>query len=242
MRFVLWATLGYVAVAATANLASRRPAPSVDAMIRRAHIQMVAELAAGVVLAAAHWQLGRRLTFRGGSFGETVRRVYRFGVAGFVVSEFTVVALRLAAGSAPGVVLMSRWAGTLAFAVAGVAAVSFLAYARTLARRIPSDRLAHAAGRLMWSCGGSMAVYVTLAVMWITTPPGRLSPVVLVMLAASSLAATAFLLTAAGAMMLLHRLRVAFTRAVRAAAAGIATTTPGATGPARQPFPVPPRG
>lgn len=102
------------------------------------------------------------------------------------------------------------------FAVAGVAAVSFLAYMRALAQRIPSDGLARVGGQLRWSGGVSMAIYVTLGVIWGLTPPGRLSPLVLVMLGAAALAATAFLLTAAFAMMLLHRLRVAFTRAARA--------------------------
>ena len=224
MRFVLWATLAYVAVAASANLViTRVPATSVDVVIRRAQVRMVVELAACVLFAIAHWRLGRAITCRGDTVGEPARRAYRFSVAGFMVSQFAVVALALPARSVPALMPVSRWAGTVAFAVSAAAAVSFLAYARTLARRIPSDRLARTAGRLMWSCGASMALYVTLGVIWGLTPPGRLSPMVLVMLGAAALAATMFLLTAAFAMMLLHRLRVAFTRAARASAASLAS-------------------
>src|SRR4051812_34970917 len=44
MRFVLWATLAFVAAAAMGNLARLTPVATVDAMVRHARIQMSVEL------------------------------------------------------------------------------------------------------------------------------------------------------------------------------------------------------
>src|SRR3954452_23306090 len=59
MRFVLWATLGYVAAASFGNLARLTPVATIDDRVRHARIQMSVELLAGLVLATAHWWLGR---------------------------------------------------------------------------------------------------------------------------------------------------------------------------------------
>jgi hypothetical protein len=217
MRFVLWATLGFVAAAAFGNLARLTPVASVDALVRHARIQMSIELLAGLVLAAAHWQLGRPIPGCGNHVSG-VRREYRASVAGVVIVQLAVIAMRVAspfplAGPGRTALQLATWVGNVAFALA---VVTFLAYARELASRVPNERLVKSARQLFWLCVTALTSFQSLALRAILVPPQNVSRSFIVAIVVTTLSAGIFLMGAAGAMVLLHRLRVWFTRAANA--------------------------
>jgi len=168
MRRVLWGSAAFVAVALATWALLVSPTQSLHWIFVRYALASFADTAAVVLLAAAHWELGRpppgNATRR-----SAARRLYRGGALLVALAKPVWLALTLSEPGHAGLVAAANWVGTAGFAVG---TVGFFGYLRELALRVPDDRLARAAGVLRWGAGLALALSVGVG-LWVQVSQPR---------------------------------------------------------------------
>lgn len=225
MRVVLWATFAFLLVLiAVVVINVAVPYADMREIVWRIRAQTVIEALAVAALGAANWRLGA--PHHAGAADVRGRRLYRAAVVLGVLliatgCMMTLLTTRERPTSEPVVPQTVRIAVGIGAAVALAAAYAgCLTYLRGLARLIPRDRLAWWALVLAWICTSALLAYVGLALaLSIGEPVGPPPKLLVAGLVAVALCGATFLIGTAAAAVLLHRLRVHFTRAANRASA-----------------------
>ena len=225
MRVVLWGTFAFllvmiVGVVINANM----PYRGMRELVWRVRANTLIEALGVAGMAWAHWRLGA--PSRPGDARVRGRRLYRAAVVLVLALLFTGCVMTLATTrEVPTPVSRPLRAVQLVVGMSAGAAVAAayaggLAYLRGLARLIPRDRLAWWATVLAWVCTSALLAYVVVGVaISIWQPIGPLSKLLVAAFVAAALFGATFLVGTAAAAVLLHRLRVHYTRAANRAAA-----------------------
>jgi hypothetical protein len=162
VRRVLCGSVAYVAVALATWALLAAPTESLHWMFVRYALATFVDSAAVVLLAAAHWELGRPppgdATRR-----SAARRLYRGGALLVGIAKPVWLALTLSGPGQTGPAAAANWAGTAGLVLGSV---GFFGYLRELALRVPDDRLARTAGVLRWGTGLALALSVGVA-LWV---------------------------------------------------------------------------